>query len=53
MKRSYTYNRKENSKKFGLLYCAKDLLNEESLKMIYSSDIHSYLNYANVAWTST
>ena len=36
-----------------MLYCAKYLLNESSLKCIYFAYIHSYLNYANIAWAST
>ena len=28
-------------------------LNEDSLKTVYFSYIHSYLNYANIAWAST
>ena len=32
---------------------AKYLLDESSLKTVYFSYIHSYLNYANIAWTST
>ena len=41
------------AKNIGLLYRAKYLLNESSLKFIYSAYIHSYLNYANIAWAST
>ena len=40
-------------KNIGLLYRAKQLLNTSSLKGIYFSYIHTYLNYANIAWTST
>ena len=46
-------HRKKIAKNLGLLYRAKRLLNEESLKIIYFSYIHSYLNYANVAWASS
>lgn len=46
--RLHTYNRN-----FGLLYHAKLLLNDESSKIIYFSYIHSYLNYASIAWAST
>ena len=35
------------SKDIGLLCKAKKLLDNESLKPIYLSYIHSYLNYAN------
>ena len=41
------------SKKIGLLCKTKQLLDNESLKSIYFSYIHSYLNYANIAWAST
>ena len=37
----------------GLLYRAKPYLDGMSLKTIYFSYIHSYLNYANIAWAST
>ena len=35
------------------MYLAKYLLDESSLKTVYFSYIHSYLNYANIAWAST
>ena len=41
------------AKNIGLLYRAKYLLNESSLKCIYFAYIHSYLNYANIAWANT
>ena len=41
------------AKNIGLLYHAKYLLNESSLKCIYFAYIHLYLNYANIAWAST
>ena len=41
------------AKNIGLLYCAKLLLEEKSLKTIYFAHIHWYLNYANLAWAST
>ena len=41
------------SKNIGLLCKSKQLLDNESLKSIYFSYIHSYLNYANIAWAST
>ena len=40
-------------KKIGLLYRESQFLNEDSLKTVYFSYIHSYLNYANIAWAST
>ena len=41
------------AKSIRLLYQAKPLLEEKSLKSIYFAYIHSYLNYANIAWAST
>ena len=41
------------SKNIGLLCRAKQFLDETSLKTIYFSYIHSFLNYANIAWAST
>ena len=41
------------SKKIDLLYTAKQLIDNESLKSTYFSYIHSCLNYANIAWAST
>ena len=41
------------AKSLGILYKAKFLLNQKCLKNIYFSFIHSYLNYANIAWAST
>ena len=40
------------AKNIGLLYRAKPLLEEKSLKSIYFIYIHPYLNYANIAWAS-
>ena len=44
---------KRVAKNIGLLYHAKPYLDETSLKTIYFSYIHSYLNHANIAWAST
>ena len=44
---------KKHAKNIDLLYRAKYLLDESSLKTVYFSYIHSYLNYANIAWAST
>ena len=44
---------KKLAKNIGLLYRAKYLLDDSSLKTIYFSYIHLYLNYANIAWGST
>ena len=41
------------SKNIGILYKAKNLLNQSSLKHIYFSFIHSYINYATITWSST
>ena len=40
----------KSAKNIGLLNRASYFLNEHSLKTIYFSYIHSYLNYANTAW---
>ena len=45
--------KKKIAKNIGLLYRAKLYLDETSLKTIYFSYNDSYLNYANIAWTST
>ena len=36
-----------------LLYRAKQLLSTRSLKIIYFSYFHTYLNYTKIAWAST
>ena len=41
------------SKNVGILYKSKFLLDQKSLKSIYFSFIHVYINYANIAWSST
>ena len=41
------------AKNIGLMYRAKPFLDKESLSALYYSYIHSYLNYANLAWGST
>ena len=41
------------SKSIGLLFKAKPFLNKQSLLSLYYSYMHSYINYANVAWGST
>ena len=41
------------SKSIGVLYKASKLLNFRCLKSIYFALIHSYINYANVAWASS
>ena len=44
---------KKHAENIGLLYRPRQFLDKESLKTIYFSYIHSYLNYANIAWAST
>ena len=41
------------TKNIGLLYQRKYYLDDKCLKEIYFAYIHAYLNYANIAWTST
>ena len=41
------------AKNIGVMYRAKPFLDKESLLALYYSYIHSYLNYANLAWGST
>ena len=41
------------AKNISLLYRVSQFLNEDSLKTVHFSYIHSYLNYANIAWAST
>ena len=43
----------KNFANLGLLYRAKHLLDTDSLKTLFFIYIHSYLNYANIAWEST
>lgn len=48
-----TYKQFKLAKNLGRLYCAKHLVDNNSLKSIYISYIHLQLNYANIAWGST
>ena len=41
------------SKKVGVLYKTSELINSKCLRGVYFSFIHSYINYANIAWAST
>ena len=41
------------SKDVGVLYKTSKLINCKCLRSIYFSFIHSYINYANIAWAST
>ena len=44
---------KKIAKNIGLLYHVSQFINEDSLKIVYFSYIHSYLNHTNIAWVST
>ena len=48
-----TVENKIITKNIGLPYRVSQFLNEDSLKAVYFSYIHSYLNYANIPWAST
>ena len=41
------------SKNIGILYKARELLDQISLRQLYFAFVHSYLNYTNIAWAST
>ena len=41
------------AKNIGLLYQGKHYLDDNCLKQIYFAYTHAYLNYANIAWSST
>ena len=41
------------SKNVGVLYKPSKLINSKCLRSIYFSFIHSYINYASIAWAST
>ena len=41
------------SKNIGILYRASHYLDKKSLKSIYFSFIHNYVNYCNIAWAIT
>ena len=41
------------SKKLGILYRAGRVLDSTTLKNLYFSFMHSYLNYRNIVWAST
>ena len=41
------------SKSIGILYKSRDVLSKQCLKQLYFSFIHSYVNYANIAWART
>ena len=47
----YTENKVRKS--IGLMYKTKLFLDKDSLLSLYFSYIHSYINYANLAWAST
>ena len=37
----------------GMLYKARDYLSKETMLSLYYDYIHTYINYANLAWAST
>ena len=41
------------SKSIGICYRARLLISRKQLNQLYFSFVHSYLNYANLAWGST
>ena len=41
------------SKTIGIFYKSRDVLSKQSLKQLYFSFIHNYVNYANIARAST
>ena len=47
------YIEKKISKNIGISYKASDYLSKESLLSSYYAYIHTYINYANLAWVST
>ena len=40
------------SKSIDILYRARDVISKQCTKQLYFSFIHSYVNYANIAWAS-
>ena len=47
------YARSKVSKNMAVLYKARDYLSKQSLLSLYDAYIHTYINYANLAWVST
>ena len=47
------YTGNKISKNIGILYKTRDYLSEQSLLSLYYAYIHTYVNYANLAWAST
>ena len=41
------------SKSIGILHKSRNVLSKQRLNQLYFSFIHSYVNYANIAWAST
>ena len=52
-KKGIKYLENKIAKNIELMYRAKPFLDKESLLGLYYSYIHSYLNYASLAWGST
>ena len=53
LKKTYTLIENKVSKNVVVLYKTSKLINSKYLRSIYFSYIHSYINYANIAWVST
>ena len=52
-KEHFKYTEKKIAKSIGLMYKAKPFLDKDSLLSLYFSYIHSYIDYANLAWAIT
>ena len=52
-KKHLKYTENKIAKSTGLMYKAKPFLDKDFLLPLYFSYIHSYINYANLAWAST
>ena len=42
----------KTSKSIGIMYRSRNILSKRVMKQLYFSFIHSYFNYANIAWAS-
>ena len=52
-KERITVTENKVSKNLGLLYRTRKVLDSTTLKNLYFSFIHGYLNYGNIVWDST
>ena len=52
-KKHFTYVENKCSENIGLLYKEKHHLNKKCVLPLYYSYVHTYINYANIAWGST